>query len=131
VSYAHFEANPCEVLVAESEIEEGQTEEQHAAELEALKDSIPDEEWLERQNAARKVFSRAFKRMREEEPDSKAEAALLVEEWLNFEKECRAGSAEERESNISAVQKKMPKTVKKRRKIAGPGTFPAVHFFLL
>lgn len=125
VSYAYFEANPCEVLVAESEIEEGQTEEQHAANVEELRKSIPDEEWLQRQAAARSVYQRAFKRMREEEPDAKAEAALLLEEWIKFEKGCRAGSPQERASNIAAVEKKMPKTVKKRRKITAPGTLLA------
>lgn len=122
VSYAYFEANPCEVLVAESEIEEDQTEEQHAASVEELRRSIPEGQWLERQTEARKVYQRAFKRMREEEPDAKAEAALLLEEWLKFEKGCRVGSVEERESNIAAVEKKIPKTVKKKRKIAAPGT---------
>lgn len=121
VSYAYYEANPCEVLVAESEIEEGQTEEQHAVAVEELRRSVPDEEWLERQAAARKVYQRAFKRMREEEPDAKAEAALLLEEWLKFEKGCRVGSDEEREANIAAVERKVPKTVKKRRKIAEAG----------
>ena len=125
VSYAYFEANPCEVLVAEAEIEEDQTEEQHAASVEELRNSFSDEQWLERQNAARKVYQRAFKRMREEEPDSKAEAALLLEEWLKFEKGCRVGTEEEKASNVSAVEKKIPKTVKKRRKIPSPGKPPA------
>lgn len=121
VSYAYFEANPCDVLVAESEIEEDQTEEQHAVGVEELRNSFSDEQWLERQTAARKVYQRAFRRMREEEPDAKAEAALLLEEWLKFEKGCRVGTDEEKENNVSAVEKKMPKTVKKRRKIAAPG----------
>lgn len=121
VSYAYFEANPCEVLVAESELEEGQSEEQHLVGVEELRNSFGESLWLERQVAARKVYQRAFKRMREEEPDAKAEAALLLEEWLKFEKDCRVGSAEEKDSNVAAVEKKMPKTVKKRRKIDAPG----------
>jgi crooked neck len=120
VSYAYFEANPCGVLVAEGELEEGETEEAHAVRVAALRDSVPDAEWLERQAAARGVYSRAFARLRDNEPDAKAEAALLLEEWLRFERACRGEAEGEQAAHVAAVERKLPKTVKKKRKLEAP-----------
>eukprot|EP00892_Ulva_mutabilis_P002068 jgi/Ulvmu1/11862/UM081_0020.1 len=119
ISYAYFEATPTEVLVAEGELEEGETEADHAARVAQLRAAVPEETWAEHEEAAREVYVRAFNRMRENEPDAKAEAALLLEEWLRFEKGSR-GDAAQQAARVEAVEKKLPKTVKKKRRIEAP-----------
>lgn len=119
MSYAYFEATPTEVLVAEGELEEGETEEEHAARIAQLRDALPADTWAEHEATAREVYGRAFMRMRENEPDAKAEAALLLEEWLRFERGCR-GEVDARAARVEVVEKKLPKTVKKKRRIEAP-----------
>lgn len=119
ISYAYFEATPTDVLVAEGELEEGETEAEHAARVAQLREQVPENTWAEHEDTAREVYSRAFNRMRENEPDAKAEAALLLEEWLRFEKACR-GDVPAQPERVAAVEKKLPKTVKKKRRIAAP-----------
>ena len=38
-----------------------------------------------REVRARSVFERAFRRLRQTQPDAKEEAAMLLESWLDFE----------------------------------------------
>lgn len=116
ISYAYFEATPTDVLVAEGELEEGETEAEHAERVARLRAEVEGEVWARHEGAAREVYSRAFVRMRENEPDAKAEAALLLEEWLRFERGCRGDPAMQAE-RVVAVEKKLPKTVKKKRRI--------------
>ena len=122
ISYAYFEATPTEVLVAEGELEDDETEAEHAARVARLRDELPAAS-CSAQVAAREVYGRAFTRMRENEPDAKAEAALLLEEWLRFERGCRGETdAAAQAERAAAVEKKLPKTVKKKRRIeAGEG----------
>ncbi|MQL94752.1 hypothetical protein Taro_027432, partial [Colocasia esculenta] len=67
-----------------------------------------DEERLQR---ARAVFERAFDYFRTSEPELKEERAMLLEEWLNLE------SSFGTIGDVSIVQKKLPRKVKRKRSI--------------
>jgi hypothetical protein len=104
VSYAYFEATPSDILIAEAELEEGEDESGHAARVASMRDAVPRAEWEEYEVAARNVYSRGYARMRENEPDAKAEAALLLEEWLRFERGCRSLEGEAKANAIRVVE---------------------------
>ena len=91
ISYAHFEINLPEDEEEEVEDAEGQPR---------------SEEAIAR---ARKVFERAHKSMRDK--DAKEERVSLLNAWLDFER--AHGSVED----IEAVQKQMPRKIKRRRKL--------------
>jgi crooked neck len=120
VSYAYFEATPSNILVAEGELEEGETEEEHAARIAAMRAVVAPNVWEVHETSARNVYSRGFVRMRENDPDAKAEAALLLEEWLQFERGCQSQSAAAKERAVEAVEKKIPRRTKKKRAAVGP-----------
>ena len=86
MSYAYFEATPSDILVAEGELEADETEPEHTARLAAMRAAVAATTWEVHETAARNIYSRGFLRMRENEPDAKAEAALLLDEWLRFDR---------------------------------------------
>ena len=55
------------------------------------------------------VFERAFESLRTSAPDQKEERAMLLEEWRDMEKSF--GEL----GDVSIVQKKMPRRVKRKR----------------
>lgn len=71
------------------------------------------------------VFERAFDYFRTSAPELKEERAMLLEEWLNME--ASFGSS----GDISLVQKKLPRKVKKKRPISSEdGTSGYFHPFI-
>lgn len=108
ISYAKFEASA--TLEEESRSAE---EDQH-----------PDPEILEEQDRqrvlrTRGIFERAFDYMRTSIPEQKEERFMLLEEWLNMESSF--GSL----GDVSLVQKKMPKKLKRKRAIMSEDGTPA------
>jgi crooked neck len=120
ISFAYFEATPCDILAAESELQDGETEAEHADRIATMRAAVPRSAWEIHETAARNVYSRGFVRLRENEPDAKAEAALLLDEWLRFERECKSQAEGAKARAVEAVEKKVPKRVKKRRAATGP-----------
>jgi crooked neck len=95
ISYAHFEINiPEDDNEAEGEEQEEEEEQPISEEAKAR---------------ARKVFVRAHKNMRDK--DLKEERVSLLNAWLSFE---RTHGTEE---NVDAVQKQMPRRIKRRRRV--------------
>lgn len=121
LSYAKFEATPLGVL-ASSLTQEGETEEEvaartaaaEAAEAAAERDgsgaASGPESRSSREERARGVYDRGFKAIRELQPDAKEEAVMLLEAWRDFER------GTER-SQVSEVEAKMPRRVKRKRPI--------------
>ncbi|KAJ3023934.1 Crooked neck-like protein 1 [Thoreauomyces humboldtii] len=66
--------------------------------------------------AARKVFSQAYTNLQRRGDTGKEERVVLLEAWRDFEK--ASGTAE----GLAEVQGKMPRAVKKRRRIVDPET---------
>ncbi|TFB06410.1 Pre-mRNA-splicing factor clf1 [Trichoderma ghanense] len=96
ISYAHFEINiPEDEGAAGEDGEEEQDEEQPVSD--------------EAKARARRVFERAHKSMRDK--DLKEERVSLLNAWLSFER--THGS----EADVEAVQKQMPRRVKRRRRV--------------
>ena len=85
-----------------------------------MRDAVPAGEWEVYEAAARNVYSRGFARLREHEPDAKAEAALLLDEWLRFERGCRSHGGAAKAHAVEAVERKLPRRVKKKRPVAAP-----------
>jgi crooked neck len=80
----------------------------------------PDEGAPVRAARARDVYQRAYRSMRENQPDSKEEAVMLLEAWKAFEvSQDTTGGVPEAElaANVEVVQKKMPKRVKRKRPV--------------
>lgn len=65
------------------------------------------------------IFERAFEHLRHNEPDLKEERAMLLEEWLNVESGFGALG------DVSIVQKKLPRKVKRKRAISTEDGAPA------
>eukprot|EP00850_Spirogloea_muscicola_P009940 SM000057S18370 [mRNA] locus=s57:260193:264737:+ [translate_table: standard] len=108
MSYAAFEAGvalPEEVQAAE----EGR---------EPYPEDVLEQE-EERTKQARGVYERAFESMRTNAPEQKEERVMLLEAWREMERS--AGAA----GDPSAVERKMPKRVKRRRPIAAEDGTPA------
>ncbi|KAG2627458.1 crooked neck-like protein 1 isoform X1 [Panicum virgatum] len=98
ISYAEFEAS------AGLGSEESESEEK--------KDEVGyQEQQMERVNKCRAIFERAFDYFRTSAPELKEERAMLLEEWLS--KEVSFGDL----GDISLVQKKAPRKVKRKRPI--------------
>ncbi|GMH39793.1 hypothetical protein BSKO_07691 [Bryopsis sp. KO-2023] len=99
MSFAQFEASPL------SDID-----------LEAT--DLPEEEKpAQRETHAEQVYERAFRSLRESQPDAKEEAVMLLEAWREFEKNTISRDPEERAKAVDAVTKKMPKRVKRKRAV--------------
>ncbi|KAI9840012.1 MAG: NineTeen Complex (NTC) component [Sarea resinae] len=93
ISYAHFEINAPDP--GEEEEEEEEDQEKPVSE--------------EAKKRARKIFERAYTSMKEKE--LKEERVSLLNAWLSFEH--THGSS----ADIAAVEKQLPRKVKKRRKV--------------
>ncbi|KAF3333215.1 crooked neck-like protein 1 [Carex littledalei] len=74
---------------------------------------------LDRIQKCRAVFERAFEHFRHNEPELKEERAMLLEEWLNVESSFGALG------DVSIVQKKLPRKVKRKRAITTEDDTPA------
>ncbi|XP_020685724.1 crooked neck-like protein 1 [Dendrobium catenatum] len=77
------------------------------------------EQQIERIQRCRSVFERAFDYFRTSAPELKEERAMLLEEWLNTE----TGFADL--GDVSLVQKKLPRKVKRKRAISLEDGAPA------
>lgn len=104
LSFARFEAAP---LPAPEGAEDG---------AEPPEDEPPES----RQRAARSVFERAHQSLKEGSPDAKEERVMLLEAWRAFELESGSGPAA-----AAAVEKKLPRRVKKRRQLLSADGTPA------
>ncbi|CAN6360085.1 unnamed protein product, partial [Urochloa humidicola] len=96
ISYAEFEAS------AGLDSEDSESEE---------KKNEVQEQQMERISKCRAVFEKAFHYFRTSAPELKEERAMLLEEWLN--KEVSFGDL----GDVSLVQKKAPRKVKRKRPI--------------
>ncbi|KAL7930868.1 TPR-like protein [Trichoderma chlorosporum] len=96
ISYAHFEIN-----IPEDDEGEGDEEQEEQP--------VSDEA----KARARKVFERAHKSMRDK--DLKEERVSLLNAWLSFERTHGA------DADVDAVQKQMPRRVKRRRRVQDDG----------
>ncbi|KAJ0048456.1 hypothetical protein Pint_17006 [Pistacia integerrima] len=99
ISYAKFEASAMKEDVEGSELAEDDAQEDL---LEQKKQCIQN---------ARRVFEKAVNYFRTSAPELKEERAMLLEEWLNME------SSFGELGDVSLVQVKLPKKLKKRRQI--------------
>ncbi|KAH7682363.1 crooked neck protein [Dioscorea alata] len=108
VSYAQFEASA------------GAEEEQDTdAQIKVEEDSLNEQQMAECIQRCRGVFERAFDHFRTAAPELKEERAMLLEEWLNME--AKFGNL----GDVSLVQKKLPRKVKRKRAIASEDGVPA------
>lgn len=73
-----------------------------------------------RHRAARSVFERAHQSLKEGSPDAKEERVMLLEAWRQFEVEAGSG-----QQAVAAVEKKLPRRVKKRRQLFAADGTPA------
>ncbi|XP_022737400.1 crooked neck-like protein 1 isoform X2 [Durio zibethinus] len=99
ISYAKFEASAMQENNGCSDLPQDGVQEHHPEEKKGC---------VQR---ARRVFERAINYYRTSAPELKEERAMLLEEWLNME----SNFAEL--GNISLVQSKLPKKLKKRKQI--------------
>jgi len=102
LSYAGFEASP---MPAQEDEDAGPSNQDGEESAEA------------RAKNARAVYQRAYKSLRDSAPNAKEEALMLLEAWKTFEESATHGSDAEREEHVAAVQKKMPKRVKRKRPV--------------
>jgi len=73
-----------------------------------------------REAAARGVYERAYQCLRNDQPDAKEEAVMLLEAWRAFEQRAAARQEEGGDGAaraVEAVEKRMPKRVKRKRPI--------------
>ncbi|URD98738.1 HAT (Half-A-TPR) repeat [Musa troglodytarum] len=107
ISYAMFEASA------------GGEDEETDGEVLEKNDIHNEERQRKRIERSRGVFERAFDYFRTSAPELKEERAMLLEDWLNTESSF--GSL----GDVSLVQKKLPRKVKKRRPISSEDGTPA------
>ncbi|GAB4816800.1 hypothetical protein N2152v2_003846 [Parachlorella kessleri] len=120
LSYAKFEATPLAVLATppeEEQEEEGGSEARRQREAEAAEAEGGAAGAAERETRARRVYERALRALREGQPDAKEEAVMLLEAWREFEAGCTSRPPDERARAVAAVEKKMPRRVKRKRPI--------------
>jgi hypothetical protein len=60
----------------------------------------------------RSVYERAYRSLRDTQPDAKEEAVMLLEAWRDFEANLESKAAEDRQQGVEAVERKMPKRIK-------------------
>lgn len=63
------------------------------------------------------VYERAFNNLRDSQPDAKEEAVMLLEAWRKFEQQAEATGQQQKTSAVAAVEKRMPKRIKRKRAI--------------
>jgi len=101
LSFASFCAKPLPILEDLSEEEERQVKSERA--------ERPEESQSERTKAARAVYERGERHLREAQPDEKEARLMLLEAWLQLETE--RGTDESRKH----VESKKPRRVKRKR----------------
>jgi crooked neck len=94
--------------------EDEETEAERRKREEAYVKKTPTESKEVREQNARKVFERALEALKTNQPDAKEERVMLLEAWKVFE-ENASGASNEKKELIDAVDKKMPKRVKRKR----------------
>lgn len=102
MSYAAFEASPLPEPEGEEPAENGG------------RAGGPEEAPERREATARSVYERAYRNLRDSQPDAKEEAVMLLEAWRDFEMNTESRSPQEQQEGIEAVERKMPKRVKVR-----------------
>ncbi|KAG1330357.1 putative crooked neck-like protein 1 [Cocos nucifera] len=108
ISYAKFEASA------------GMEDEEVCGEAQESSDDISHhEQQLECIQRCRGVFERAFDYFRTAAPELKEERAMLLEEWLNIE------SSFGNLGDVTLVQKKLPRKVKRKRALSTEDETPA------
>lgn len=123
ISYAYFEATPSHVLLAENEMEEDEDEATHAERVAALRADVDARVWQAYEAAARAVYQRGYERLRENAPEEKEEAVMLLDEWARFERACAGEDDDVKADHVEAVEKKRPSRVKRKRpRYADDGT---------
>lgn len=60
------------------------------------------------------VYERGYRSLRETTPDAKEEAMMLLEAWRAFEDTAESQSEAARAACVEAVEKRMPKRVKRK-----------------
>nr|CAD1843308.1 unnamed protein product [Ananas comosus var. bracteatus] len=108
ISYAKFEAS---AGLEDEEVDGEAKSENH--------DASSQDQQTERVQRCRAVFERAFDYFRTSAPELKEERAMLLEEWLNME------SSFSSLGDVSIVQKKLPRKVKRKRAITSEDDAPA------
>ena len=63
------------------------------------------------------MYERAFRSLRESQPDAKEEAVMLLEAWRDFEGSAASHSEAQRRAAVEAVERRMPKRIKRKRAI--------------
>ena len=113
MSFAKFEASSFRELAVTSGEEVGA---QAAAESD---EENTEEAVAARTAAARSVYERAYRTLRDDQPDAKEEAVMLLEAWRAFEREvsARHGDAGGTAPAVEAVEKRMPRRIKRKRPI--------------
>jgi crooked neck len=94
--------------------EDEETEAERRKREEAHVKKTPTESKKAREQNARRVFERALEALKTNQPDAKEERVMLLEAWKVFE-ENASGASNEKKELIDAVDKKMPKRVKRKR----------------
>lgn len=137
LSYARFEATPLAVLAAENDNSGGGNKEE-TEEAKTQQQQQQDEEdgstAADRQTKTRQLYQRAYKSLRDSQPDNKEEAVMLLEAWRDFEKSSTSTTTT-KEHLIAAVETKMPKRVKRKRPIqledgSKPGGFEEYYDYV-
>ncbi|KAK9845191.1 hypothetical protein WJX84_006146 [Apatococcus fuscideae] len=116
-SYGHFEAMPLPQLQQEAQAF-GEANGEAAAPADAGSENA--DSLLSR---SRSVYKRAFNTLREGRPDDKEEAVMVLEAWRKLEQqnvsaaEPGSATAADRQAALQAVEKRMPRRVKRKRPI--------------
>ncbi|GBF94687.1 hypothetical protein Rsub_07423 [Raphidocelis subcapitata] len=119
LSYARFEAEP----LPTPEPPEGEEEDEEAAAARAEEEG--PEAAAGRAVRARSVYERAFRSLREGQPDAKEEAVMLLEAWREFEQGCAAfRPAGDVAAAVAAVEAKLPRRIKRKRPAGGAAAGP-------
>ena len=63
------------------------------------------------------MYERGFRAIRDSQPDSKEEAVMILEAWRSFEQKAESSSAEQRAKALQAVERRMPKRIKRKRPV--------------
>lgn len=116
LSYASFEYEPLPPPDADEE------EDAAAAAARVAADEAADA-LTSRIAKARAVFERGFKSIRQDSPDEKEDAVMVLEAWRNFERQVldalkEAGEAEPPTDALAKVDGMMPRRIKRKRRMA-------------
>eukprot|EP00877_Chromochloris_zofingiensis_P007788 jgi/Chrzof1/3262/Cz12g18090.t1 len=116
LSYAKFESEAMPSTSEEGDEEAAADGNEAAARQQPAE--VGPESAPQRAVRARGVYERAYRSLRESQPDAKEEAVMLLEAWRSFEAGCSAfRSPEDVAKAVQAVEKKLPKRIKRKRPI--------------